>query len=103
MKIEKKHLWPSLIVTAIYAVILGACGLFGETVASVIRFAAPYFFALLGLLLSILIPYRVMTALQRRQEIREKIEAEKRIARQHEMNKKLKGEAKKYENLNELY
>lgn len=44
-----------------------------------------------------------MTALQRRQEIREKIEAEKRIARQHEMNKKLKAEAKKYENLNELY
>ena len=103
MKIEKKLLWPSLIVTAIYVVILGACGLFGETVASGIRFAAPYFFALLGLLLSILIPYSVITELQMRQDILEKIEAEKRIARQHEMNKKLKAEAKKYENLNELY
>lgn len=101
-KIEKKLLWPSIIAAVIYSVILGAVGIFGEAAAHVIRVALPYVLSSLGLILVVLIPYRVMEAMERNREIRERIEEEKRIARQAEINKKMKAAAERYANMNEM-
>ena len=102
IKIEKKLLMPSIIAAVIYIVTLGAIGIFGEAAAHVIRVALPYVLSILGLILVVLIPYKVMEAMERNREIREKIEEERRIARQAEMNKKMKAAAAHYANLNEM-
>lgn len=101
-KIEKKLLWPSIIAAVIYMVILGAVGIFGEAAARVIRVALPYVFSTIGLILVVIIPYRVMEAMESNREIRERIEEEKRIARQAENNRKMKAAAAQYANLNEM-
>lgn len=97
MKIEKKKILPSVIVTALYGAVMCGLGLFGEGAKSVVLTVAPYFFATIGFVLVCIIPYKVMEALERNKAIREKIAEERRIAAEIERNKRLKQQAKKYE------
>jgi type II secretory pathway component PulM len=60
---------------------------------------APWFFAMIGLFLALVIPYRVMWAIDRNNEIRRKIDEERRMAAAQARNKKLKEEAMKYDSM----
>lgn len=99
---DKKKIMPSAIITVLYLAVMTGIGLFGETAASIVRTVAPYFFATLGLAVVVIVPYRVMWAMDRNAEIKRKIEEEKRIARQAAINKKMREEAKKYDQMNGL-
>lgn len=93
----KKKLIPSIIVAVLYGAVMAGLGLFGATAKEVILTIAPYFFATLGFVLVCIIPYKVMEAMERNRMIREKIAEERRIAMQHERNKKMKEQAQRYE------
>ena len=99
---DNKKIMPSAIITVLYLSVMTGIGLFGETAASIVRAVAPYFFATLGLAVVVIVPYRVMWAMERNAEIKRKIEEEKRIARQAAINKKMREEAKKYDQMNDL-
>lgn len=99
---DKKKIIPSAIISVIYLTVMTGIGLFGETAASFVRVVAPYFFATLGLAITVIVPYRVMWAMERNAEIKRKIEEEKRIARQAAINRKMREEAKKYDQMNGL-
>jgi len=94
---RKKYVITTLIVVSLYLAVLTGCGLFGETAASFIRMIAPYFFATLGLCVVVALPYRVLWAIDRNNEIKRKIEEERRMAVAAERNRKLKEAAKRYE------
>ena len=94
---KKKYVITTLIVVSLYLAVIAGCGLFGETAASFIRMIAPYFFAFLGLCVVVALPYRVMWAIDRNNEIKRKIEEERRMAAAAERNRKLKEAAKRYE------
>lgn len=94
---KKKYVISTLIIVSLYLAVVTGCGLFGDTAASFIRLICPYFFATLGLAIAIIVPYRVMWALDRNAEIKRKIEEEKRMAVASARNRKMKAEAKKYD------
>jgi hypothetical protein len=94
---KKKYVITTLIVVSLYLAVLTGCGLFGDTAASFIRMIAPYFFATLGLAVVAFLPYRVLWAIDRNNEIKRKIEEERRMAVAAERNRKLKEAAKRYE------
>ena len=94
---KKKYVITTLIVVSLYIAVIAGCGLFGETAASFIRTIAPYFFAFLGLCVVVALPYRVLWAIDRNNEIKRKIEEERRMAIAAERNRKLKEAAKRYE------
>ena len=94
---KKKYVISTLIVVSLYLAVVTGCGLFGDTAASFIRMITPYFFATLGLALAIIVPYRVMWALDRNAEIKRKIEEERRMAMAAARNKKMVHAAKKFD------
>ena len=99
MKKNKKYIITSLIVCVFYTAILAATGLFGQGAQKLIFLIAPWFFALIGLALAIIIPYRVMWAIDRHNEIKRKIAEERRMAAAQARNKKLKEEAMRYDSM----
>lgn len=99
MKKNKKYILTSLIVCIFYCAILSATGLFGPSAQHIVFLIAPWFFALIGLALAIIIPYRVMWAIDRNNEIRRKIDEERRMAAAQARNKKLKEEAMRYDSM----
>jgi hypothetical protein len=94
---KKKYVIPSLIVAFFYLATMCGVGLFEVTAMHYVRLVAPYFFALLGLVLAVALPYRIMWAIDRNNEIKRKIEEERRMAAAAERNRKLKEAAKRYE------
>ena len=99
---KKKYVIPSLIVAFFYLATMCGIGLFGATAMWFVRLVAPYFFAFLGLCVVVIVPYRVMWAMDRNAEVKRKIEEEKRIAKQAAINRKMREEAKKYDQMNGL-
>jgi hypothetical protein len=94
---KKKYVIPSLIVAFFYLATLCGIGLFGSTAMWFVRLVAPYFLAFLGLCVVVALPYRIMWAIDRNNEIKRKIEEERRMALAAERNKKMVDAAKRYE------
>lgn len=94
---NKKYIIPSISVGILYLVVMCGVGLFGETAMHYVRLVAPYFFALLGLAVVVVLPYRIMWALERNKEIKQKIEEERRMAMAAARNKRMIAAAKRYE------
>ena len=94
---KKKYVISSLIVAFFYLATMCGIGLFGATPMWFVRLVAPYFFAFLGLCVVVALPYRIMWAIDRNNEIKRKIEEERRMALAAERNKKMVDAAKRYE------
>ena len=94
---KKKYLIPSLIVAFFYLATMCGIGLFGDTAMWFVRLVAPYFFALLGLCVVVALPYRIMWAIDRNNEIKQKIEEERKLAALAARNKQMKAAAKQYD------
>ena len=96
---EKKYIWISVLVAIIYMALMCALGLFGAAAQTVVLAVVPYFFALLGLAIAIVLPYRIAWAIDRNRKIREKIVQERKVAQMHTANKKLREQAIKYDQM----
>lgn len=94
---KKKYVIPSLIVAFFYLATMCGIGLFGATAMWFVRLVAPYFFAFLGLCFVVALPYRIMWAIDRNNEIKRKIEEERRMAMAAAKNKKMVQAAKKFD------
>ena len=94
---KKKYVIPSLIVAFFYLATMCGIGLFGATAMHYVRLVAPYFFALLGLVLAIALPYRIMWAIDRNNEIKRKIEEERRMAAAAQRNREMIKAARRYD------
>ena len=94
---KKKYVIPSLIVAFFYLAIMCGIGLFGATAMWFVRLVAPYFFAFLGLCVVVALPYRIMWAIDRNNEIKRKIEEERRMAAAAQRNKEMIKAARQYD------
>lgn len=94
---KKKYVIPSLIVTFFYLATMCGIGLFGATAMWFVRLVAPYFFAFLGLCVVVALPYRIMWAIDRNNEIKRKIEEERRMAAAAQRNRQMKNAARQYD------
>ena len=94
---KKKYVIPSLIVAFFYLATMCGIGLFGSTAMWFVRLVAPYFFALVGLFVVVALPYRIMWAIDRNNEIKRKIEEERRMAAAAQRNREMIKAAKRYD------
>jgi hypothetical protein len=94
---KKKYVIPSLIVAFFYLATMCGIGLFGATAMWFVRLVAPYFFAFLGLCVVVALPYRIMWAIDRNNEIKRKIEEERRMAAAAQRNREIKNAARQYD------
>ena len=94
---KKKYVIPSLIVAFFYLATMCGIGLFGATAMWFVRLVAPYFFAFLGLCVVVALPYRIMWAIDRNNEIKRKIEEERRMAAAAQRNREMKNAARRYD------
>ena len=98
---NKKIVLCSILSTSLYTAIACAVGIFGDAPQKAVLMIVPYFVFAIGLVLSVVLPYRIIWALERNKEVKRKIEEEKRIAAAAEKNRRMKAEAMKYERLND--
>lgn len=94
---KKKYVIPSLIVAFFYLATMCGIGLFGATAMWFVRLVAPYFFAFLGLCVVVALPYRIMWAIDRNNEIKRKIEEERRMAAAAQRNREMIKTARQYD------
>jgi hypothetical protein len=94
---KKKYVITSALVTFFYLAVMCCIGLFGDVPMRYVRLIAPYFFALIGLVIAVALPYRIMWAIDRNNEIKRKIEEERRMAIAAQRNKQMRAAAKQYD------
>lgn len=94
---KKKYVIPSLIVAFFYLATMCGIGLFGTTAMWFVRLVAPYFFALIGLCVVVALPYRIMWAIDRNNEIKRRIEEERRMAAAAQRNREMIKAARRYD------